>query len=306
MPGQRYNVRSFVSAVIGAILLSSMLMLPLQAQQSSEEASAAAPAEETVLHIELPERSGNGDLLDAIRQRGVLRVGISTFTPWAMHNKDGELIGFEVDVARQLADDLGVELQLVETSWSNIISDLLDGDYDIIASGLSITLERALLVEFSSAYRVSEMQLLASKSKVAGLSSKNDFNSAAMTIGARPGTTAFVAASRAFPEAELKPFDDDAALYDAVRNGEVAAVVASSPRPMIEAQRAPEQVYLPLIDEAGTHESLGNTAEAFAVRKGNQTLLNFLNIWILSRSMDSFLSDKDRYWFRSLAWEDQL
>jgi len=50
-------------------------------------------------------------LLDTISRRGVLKVGLSTFVPWAMNDKNGELIGFEVDVARRLAEDMGVDIE---------------------------------------------------------------------------------------------------------------------------------------------------------------------------------------------------
>jgi polar amino acid transport system substrate-binding protein len=56
--------------------------------------------------------------------RGVLKVGFSTFVPWAMKDKQGEFIGFEVDVARRLAADLGLEVQFVPTKWSGIIPAL--------------------------------------------------------------------------------------------------------------------------------------------------------------------------------------
>ncbi|MCK5201356.1 MAG: transporter substrate-binding domain-containing protein, partial [Spirochaetales bacterium] len=52
-------------------------------------------------------------LLDTISRRGVLKVGLSTFVPWAMNDKNGELIGFEVDVARRLAEDMGVDIEFI-------------------------------------------------------------------------------------------------------------------------------------------------------------------------------------------------
>ena len=47
-------------------------------------------------------------VIETIKQRGMLRVGLSTFVPWAMRDKNGDLIGFEVDVAKKLAEDMGV------------------------------------------------------------------------------------------------------------------------------------------------------------------------------------------------------
>ena len=64
-------------------------------------------------------------LIEEIAQRGQLRVGLSTFVPWAMRDKAGELIGFEVDVARKLAEDMGVEVEFVPTAWGGIVPALL-------------------------------------------------------------------------------------------------------------------------------------------------------------------------------------
>ena len=59
--------------------------------------------------------------VEKVLQRGVLKVGISTFVPWVMKDKIGRLIGFEIDVARRLAEDMGVKVKFVPTKWSGII-----------------------------------------------------------------------------------------------------------------------------------------------------------------------------------------
>ena len=66
-----------------------------------------------------------GDLIADIQKRGTLKVGMSTFVPWAMRDKKGDLIGFEIDVATKLAKDMGVEVEFVPTAWSGIIPALL-------------------------------------------------------------------------------------------------------------------------------------------------------------------------------------
>ena len=65
------------------------------------------------------------DLIADIQKRGSLKVGMSTFVPWAMRDKQGGLIGFEIDVATKLAADMGVEVEFVPTAWSGIIPALL-------------------------------------------------------------------------------------------------------------------------------------------------------------------------------------
>ena len=77
-------------------------------------------------------------VIEKVMQRGTLRVGFSSFVPWAMQDKEGKYIGFEIDVAQRLADDLGVKLQLVPTNWDGIIPALLSGKFDVIIGSMSI------------------------------------------------------------------------------------------------------------------------------------------------------------------------
>jgi len=73
-------------------------------------------------------------IIEQVAKRGTIRVGMDVFVPWAMKNKKGELIGFEIDVARQLAEDMGVKVEFVPTKWSGIIPALIAGKFDVIIS----------------------------------------------------------------------------------------------------------------------------------------------------------------------------
>ena len=88
-------------------------------------------------------------LLDDIVKRGSIRVGMSVFKPWAFRDKNGQYIGYEIDVAKKLADDLGVKLQLVPTAWDGIIPALQAGKMDVIIAGMSVTAKRNLKINFS-------------------------------------------------------------------------------------------------------------------------------------------------------------
>ena len=93
--------------------------------------------------------SAEGTLEDIVK-RGTLRVGMSTFVPWAMRDKAGNLIGFEIDVATKVAEDMGVEVEFVPTAWSGIIPALIAKKFDIIIGGMSITPQRNLTVNFTT------------------------------------------------------------------------------------------------------------------------------------------------------------
>ena len=93
--------------------------------------------------------SVSADVLDEILERGTIRVGVAEFVPWTHKNKAGELVGFEIDVARKIAGDMSVEPEFKVYLWEDIIPALLTGEIDIIAGGMSITPARALKVDFS-------------------------------------------------------------------------------------------------------------------------------------------------------------
>ena len=71
-------------------------------------------------------------VLTTIQEEGVIRIGLSIFTPWSMRDVNGDLIGFELDVGRALAEDMGVEVEFVPTAWDGIIPALLAGNFEML------------------------------------------------------------------------------------------------------------------------------------------------------------------------------
>ena len=234
--------------------------------------------------------------IDQVMRRGVLRVGMDTFLPWAMKDKKGELVGFEIDVARRLAADMGVKVEFVPTKWAGIIPALLTGKFDVVIGGMGIQTKRALKVNFSIPYDYSGMAIVAHKKKAAGFSTLADFNTKNVEIACKLGTTAVAAVKKYIPNAKLRLFDDEAQAYQELRNGNVAAVVGSSPRPAYEAIQYPETMFLPLKSDF-TKEPIG-----FAVRKGDFDTLTFFNNWITIVSHEGWLEERHHYWFGTKEW----
>ena len=120
--------------------------------------------------------------VDKIVRSGVLRVGMDTFLPWAVTGKDGRLVGFEIDVATRLAEDMGVKVEFVPTKWAGIIPALLTGKFDVIIGGMGITPQRALKVNFTHPYDYSGIAIVAHRKKAAGFQSLDDFNKEGVEI----------------------------------------------------------------------------------------------------------------------------
>jgi len=238
--------------------------------------------------------------LGKINERGTLRVGMSTFVPWAMRNKQGELIGFEIDVAKRLAADSGWKVEFVPTAWDGIIPALLAKKFDVIIGGMSITPERSKSVLFSAPYSHSGVQLAANKELASGFSEFSDFNSRRVKIAARRGAFTVQVARETFPKAKILQFDDDAQALQEVLNGNAHAVIASSPKPEHEAIKHSGKLFIPFTERL----SKGN--EGFVVRLGEEDKKELFNKWIEARTQDGWLEERYEFWFSSLDWQDQI
>jgi polar amino acid transport system substrate-binding protein len=233
-------------------------------------------------------------------KRGVLRVGMSTFVPWAMKDKTGKLIGFEIDVANRLAQDTGVKIEFVPTKWAGIIPALLTGKFDVIIGGMGILPQRNLKVNFTIPYDYSGMSIVANKKLAAGFKRLEEFNLPEVKIAARLGSTAEMAVRKYMPQAKLQLFDDESQVIQELRSGRVHAMVASAPLPTYLALENPEILFLPL-QETFTKEPIG-----FAVRKGDVDTLNYFNNWIRVVEAEGWLKERKQYWFNTKEWEKQL
>jgi polar amino acid transport system substrate-binding protein len=238
-------------------------------------------------------------IIGAVRERGVIKIGLSVFAPWAMRDKTGDLVGFELDVGRKLAEDMGVDAEFVATEWNRIIPDLNSGKFDVIISGMSITPARQSKVDFTDPYAYSGITLLANRAKTEGLDEAG-FNSPDIVFAARRGSTPAAAITEAFPKAALRLFDEDGAAVREVLKGRAHATLDSEPSPTRWINQYPERLYKPL------DKTYMPTAEGFALRKGDEEALRFFNDWIAVRWQSGFLDERQAYWFRSLDWEKDV
>jgi polar amino acid transport system substrate-binding protein len=241
-----------------------------------------------------------GSMIEQVKKSGQLRIGITTFVPWSMRAANGDLIGFEVDVAKKIADDLGVKAEFVPTAWDGIIPALLAGKFDLIVSGMSITPARNLTVNFTIPYAHSGQGMVANKSLAAGFATLADFNKPEVTIACRRGIAGCAFIEKNMPKATLRLFDDDAQALQEVLNGRAHAWIASMPRPLFAAQDHADLLFMPF------SEPVMHSDEAFAVRKGDADSLNWLDNWITYRTSDGWLKERHDYWFTTQAWREQV
>ena len=239
-------------------------------------------------------------MIDKVIRKGSIKIGMSTFVPWAMKDKNGELIGFEIDVAKRLAEDMGVKAEFVPTQWSGIIPALITGKFDIIVGGMGITPKRNLKVNFSIPYDHTGMSLVAHREIATGFESLDDFNSPDVTVVARMGSTSAAAVKKYIPKAKLLQFDDESQAVQELLNGNAHAFVSSAPLPAFQALKYPEKLFLPLTENF-TKEPI-----AFAVRKGDFDSCNYLNNWITVMTAEGWIQERKHYWFETDEWRDRI
>lgn len=270
-------------------LISLVLGLSLLFTQAGASCAAA----------ESPSKAGPGTLRD-ILERGTLRVGVSLFTPWVMKTKDGQLVGFEIDVARHLAKDLRVTLEFRVFDWDKIVPALLNRDIDIIVAGMTITPQRALKLNFSQPYATSGVSLATNSALTKQFVGPQDLNKPEVTITAVTGTVSEDLARRVFPKATIKTFATSHEAIQAVTEGKVHGYVEHEPIPTFMALDHPSIVDEPL------SKPLLTTKSGFAVNKGDPDFINFLNAWIIAHEADLWLGSSFKYWFESLEWRKDL
>ena len=246
------------------------------------------------------QQSTTQSVIETIQRRGALKVGVSTFEPWAMRNRSGELVGFEVDVAKKVAADMGVSVEFVPTSWDGIIPALLAGKFDVIIGGLSIRPARNLTINFTIPYAHSGMGIAANRALTTNLRWPVDYDSEEVTLTCRRGATACNDVRRLFPQATVRRFDDDIQALQEVLNGNAHAVMSSYPKPVEWADRNPELLFVP------TTDNLSQGDEAFGLRKGDPDALNFFSNWIRVNTTSGWLPERYDYWFKTSNWIDEV
>ena len=156
----RYGLGTLVATGLvlgGARSLSATLLTPeYRKDRVLAEMQLVQQPTPAVVHRTPPpdsEPTERGTTLEAIRRRGVLRVGyLSDALPYAYFNGRGDLVGFDIELAHRLASELGVRLELLPAPRDTLAAFLAEGRCDVVMSGVVLTTERASQMLFSTPY----------------------------------------------------------------------------------------------------------------------------------------------------------
>jgi polar amino acid transport system substrate-binding protein len=234
--------------------------------------------------------------LNEIVERGELRVGFEAgYLPFEMADNKGRFIGFDIDVAKEMAKAMGVKFVPVNTAWDGIIPALITKKFDIIISGMTITQERNLKVNFADPYIIVGQTILVNKKHAGKVKSYKDLNDPKYTVTSKLGTTGEQAIKRMIPKANYKSFESETEAGIEVVTGKADALVYDLPFcATFKAQQGENLIFL---DEPFTFEPL-----AWAVRKGDPDFMNWLNNFLRQLKNDGRYDRIYNKWIKSTDW----
>lgn len=209
------------------------------------------------------------DQLADIQKAGVVRVATFDANPpfGSIDAKTHDIVGYDVDFAKALAKSLGVKLELVATNPANRIPLLQSGKVDLIVADITITPERAQVVDFSTPYFVTGQQFLV---PAASADKLDDYGHD--RIGAVKGTTGEQALHQRFPSARVLSYDDIPLALTALRNGNVQAITQDSTILAGLLAEAPDKAKFKILPDLLSKEEIG-----VGVKKGETALLTAVN-----------------------------
>ena len=207
--------------------------------------------------------------LDEIKSSGKIVIGVfSDKSPFGYVDENGEYQGYDVELARQIGTDLGVDVEFVSTEAANRVEYLETNKVDVILANFTVTEERAEKVDFAEAYMNVALGVVSHKDNVVtDLSQVGD-----RTVIVISGTTAETYLTEHNPELKLEKYDTYAAAKTAFENNKDAVWANDNTEVIAFAQASGTDEYVVGIDSLGDADTI-----APAVAKGNSELLDWVN-----------------------------
>ncbi len=182
-------------------------------------------------------------LLDEIIERGELWVGTTgDFTPFSYQDdkNSSEYKGVDIEMAKDLASVLGVQLRLVKTSWPSLIKDLEDKKYDLCMSGVTIKLDRQTKGLFSIPILQSGKAVITRDENASKFNSIESINNTTVKVIVNPGGTNEQFALQNFPNAEIIKNEDNLSIFQRIVDGDADLMVTDAVETMVQEKIHPE------------------------------------------------------------------
>ncbi|MFO7888438.1 MAG: transporter substrate-binding domain-containing protein [Eubacteriales bacterium] len=284
-----FNTKKIISIILVVIM---MLTFVGCSQPSGDEPNqdAEEPAENEDEAEEPEEEPKEETKLDKIKEKGVIVLGTAAdYPPYEFHKEiDGEdhIVGFDIEIAKAFAEDLGVELEIKDMKFEGLIAALVADNIDFIVAGMVPKPERAEVVDFSIPYYQAEQSILIKAEDVDTYKEPEDFEG--VVVGAQKATVQEEIVLNQISGAEYKGLSKITDLVLELKNNKIEAVVLVKPVADAYANQN-DDLIVPEIS-FGTEEGV-----AAAINKGNAELLAELNKTlenlIETGELDTFISE---------------
>lgn len=249
--------------------------------------------------LQLNSVASAGPIFDGILKKGELVVGITgDQPPLNATSKDGEIIGFDADLARALAKGMNLNISFSRMPFSELLPALQDGRLDMIVSGVTMTPERNTKVAFVGPYFISGKGILL-KIKSMELLKKEGLNSDKLRVSTLKGSTSQKVVEVLAPKAELSLSDNYAQAIELLLNDKTDAVIADYPFCAYMAVRYSEKE-LAVGETKLTVEPLGIAMQEDVL------LINAVENSLKALNLTGVMTDLKEKWFESSSWFDQL
>lgn len=217
----------------------------------------------------------------AAKEGAKVKIVVATDATWPpmeyIDEKTKEIVGFDVDLMKEIAKAAGFDVEFKNTAWDGIFAGLAAGKYDAVMSSVTITEERKKEMDFSKPY-INAGQVLIVRQETEGVKTLEDMKG--RTVGAQIGTTGSFEVEKV-EGVELKTYDEIGLAFEDLINGRIDGVVADTPVAANFALQNPSyKGKLKIVGEPFTEEYYG-----IAVKKGNRELLDMIN-----RGLDEVLN----------------
>ena len=225
--------------------------------------------------------------LDDILARKKIVIGVATdFPPFGTVGADLKPEGYDIDVAKLVAKDLGVELELVPVTSPNRIPYLQTNKVDLVISVLGANPERAKVIAFTQPYAPFYSGVFAPKE----MNIKTFEDLKGKRVGVGKGNLEDLEITKRAPGIDLKRFEDNGTTIAAYLSGQVDVLVTGNTLAAKISKEMPEK-------SLETKIVLKNSPAFMGLRKGEPELLNWLNIFILYHKLGGELNEYSVKWF---------
>lgn len=240
-------------------------------------------------------------VIDRIVERGELVVGtMGNMPPMNMTTKDGDLIGFEIDLAKSIALSMGVKYRFETMPFSELLPALQKGKVDMILSQMTITPNRNLKVAFVGPYYISGKAFLTKLKTIAEAKDAAQLNSPDTRLVTIKGSTSQAFTEDFIPKATLWTAKDYDEAVKMVIDGEVHAMIADYPICVVSVFRYPEAGLLSVVTPL-TYEPIG-----IAVPAGDPLLVNWLENYMAGLKNSGMFDELKQKWFARGNWLKKL